>query len=222
MQQNFMFNSLNPKDEKAILLAVVAVHKKKGDIIIKEGDDGDNFYLLESGELDCVKRLKPTDAEDTHLKVYQPGESFGELALLYNAPRAATISCKSDQCQLWSLDRNTFNAIIKTAVQKKREKYDEFLDKVEILKCMEKDERSKLADAFKEEWFEDGDYIIKQGEKDDNSSFYMIIEGECIATMIMQPGTPAQQVKDYAPGDYFGERSLLKDLPRAANVIAKS
>jgi len=85
---------------------------------------------------------------------------------------------------------------------------------------MERYERTKLADAFKEEWFEEGDYIIKQGDKDENSSFYMIIEGECIATMVMQPGTPAQQVKAYAPGDYFGERSLLKDLPRAANIIA--
>lgn len=50
----------------------------------------------------------------------------------------------------------------------------------------------------------------------------MIIEGECVATMVMQPGTPAQEVKQYKPGDYFGERSLLKDLPRAANIIAQS
>lgn len=221
MAQNFMFNSLNPKDEKAILLAVVPVTKQKGDVIIQEGDDGDNFYLLERGALDCTKVLKEGEAP-TFLKEYAPGESFGELALLYNAPRAATITCKSEDCLLWSMDRNTFNAIIKTAVQKKREKYDQFLDKVEILKCMQKNERSKLADAFKEEWFEDTDYIIKQGDKDDNSSFYMIIEGDCIATMVMQPGTPAQQVKEYGPGDYFGERSLLKDLPRAANVIAKS
>jgi len=50
----------------------------------------------------------------------------------------------------------------------------------------------------------------------------MIIEGNCIATMVMHPGTPAVEVKSYGPGDYFGERALLKDLPRAANVIAKS
>ncbi len=89
------------------------------------------------------------------------GESFGELALLYNAPRAATIVCKSANCELWSLDRNTFNHIIKRAVQIKREKYDAFLEKVAILKMMDKNERTKLADAFKEEWYEDGEYIIK-------------------------------------------------------------
>ena len=60
--------------------------------------------------------MKPIDKEETFLKEYQQGESFGELALLYNAPRAATIICKSENCELWSLDRNTFTYIIKSAV----------------------------------------------------------------------------------------------------------
>jgi len=111
------------------------------------------------------------------------------LALLYNAPRAATIIAKTD-VTLWSLDRNTFNNIIKSAVQKKRDKYDTFLDKVEILKCMEKQERSKLADASKEEWFEEGDYIIKEGDKN-GDQFFMIIEGQCVATKVLEPGKPA-------------------------------
>ena len=160
MASNFMFASLNPKDKLAVLNAIQGVNMKAGDVVIKEGDDGDNFYLVESGELTCSKRLNKTDAEDTYLKTYVPGESFGELALLYNAPRAATIVCKSDS-YLWSLERMTFNSIIKTAVQKKREKYDEFLEKVEILKMMERGERDKLADAFKEEWYEANEMIIK-------------------------------------------------------------
>jgi len=80
--------------------------------------------------------LQPTDNVETHLKVYNPGESFGELALLYNVPRAATITVKSDECELFSLDRSTFNSIVKESIEKKRDKYDEFLERVEILKCM--------------------------------------------------------------------------------------
>ena len=156
-----MFNTLNPKDKKAIINAVLLVKKNAGDVIIKEGDDGDNFYLVEDGVLSCSKFLNPTDDKETFLREYMQGESFGELALLYNAPRAATIVCKSANCELWSLDRNTFNHIIKRAVQIKREKYDAFLEKVAILKMMDKNERTKLADAFKEEWYEDGEYIIK-------------------------------------------------------------
>lgn len=161
MEKNFMFNSLNPNEKQKIIDAVQAVTKKAGDVVIKEGDDGDNFYIVESGALTCTKFLKKDDAEPTFLKEYAPGESFGELALLYNAPRAATITVKSESSTLWSLDRNTFSNIITRAVQKKREKYDEFLEKVEILKMMQRDERSKIADAFKEQWFKEGDYIIK-------------------------------------------------------------
>lgn len=135
-----MFDALNPKDTKAIIDAIIPTKKADGDVVIKEGDDGDNFYVVEAGALTCTKRLKPEDAEDTFLKEYKPGESFGELALLYNAPRAATIVAKGD-VELWSLDRMTFTHILKTAVQKKRELYDEFLDQVEILKTLSADER---------------------------------------------------------------------------------
>ena len=115
MSSNFMFSSLNPKDKQAVLNAIQGVEFKAGQNVIREGDDGDNFYLVESGELTCQKRLNKSDAEDTYLKTYVQGESFGELALLYNAPRAATIIAKSDS-YLWSLERKTFTAIIKTAV----------------------------------------------------------------------------------------------------------
>jgi cAMP-dependent protein kinase regulator len=70
MEQNFMFNTLNPKDKKAIIEAVLLVEKKANDVIIKEGDSGDNFYLVEDGVLRCSKFLKETDDKETFLREY--------------------------------------------------------------------------------------------------------------------------------------------------------
>lgn len=89
------------------------------------------MYVLEEGALDCTK-VFAGNKEPTFLKEYAPGEGFGELALLYNAPRAATITSKSNYV-IWKLDRDTFNNIVKDAAAKKREKYENFLKKVEVL-----------------------------------------------------------------------------------------
>jgi cAMP-dependent protein kinase regulator len=85
---------------------------------------------------------------------------FGELALLYNAPRAATIRAESEG-KLWVLDRGTFNHIVKDASQKKRQQYENFLQTVPILQNMDHYERSKMADAVKERKVKSHEKIIQ-------------------------------------------------------------
>lgn len=148
-----------------------------------------------------------------YLKTYQPGDAFGELALLYNAPRAATIVAKTDG-MLWSLDRQTFNHIVKNASTRKREKYEAFLASVTLLRNMEAYERSRLAEALKEETYSSGDFVIREGES--GQVFYMVVEGELTASKASEG--QLIEVKRYGPGDYFGEIALLMNAPRAANV----
>ena len=82
--------------------------------------------------------------------------------MLYNAPRAASIFAKADDCILWALDRETFNNIVKEAAVKKREKYESFLKSVDILRTVENYEISQICDAVHSEKFQAGEYIIKQ------------------------------------------------------------
>ena len=58
--------------------------------MIRQGEDGNELFVVDEGELGCYKRFKK-DEPEKFLKTYYPGESFGELALLYNTPRAASI-----------------------------------------------------------------------------------------------------------------------------------
>lgn len=60
------------------------------------------------------------------------GGSFGELALIYGTPRAATVKAKV-HCKLWAIDRDTYRRILMGSTIKKRKLYDEFLSKVSIL-----------------------------------------------------------------------------------------
>lgn len=87
--------------------------------------------MLDKGKLDCFKKFSP-NADDTYLKTYVPGEAFGELSLLYNAPRAASIKATEDSV-CFGLDRDCFNSIVKESSIKKRQKYEGFLNRVEIL-----------------------------------------------------------------------------------------
>jgi cAMP-dependent protein kinase regulator len=182
-----MFENLDDKDSAIVIDAMEEKKFKTGDRVIKEGDDGDELFVVESGSLECTKhfvsrrinKFQKGDAEPKKLKMYEAGDVFGELALLYNAPRAATIHSVNESL-LWSLDRATFNAIVKDSAAKKREQFEDFLKSVKLLSNMDAYERLKLADALKIKKYANGEFIIKQGET--GNVFYIINEGTAVAT----------------------------------------
>ena len=216
---SFLFGNLDPKDLEVVINAMEEKVFQKGENIINQGEKGDCLYFVEEGKLNCYKKTA-SEQSPKLVKEYGPGDAFGELALLYNAPRAATITAESDKVITWVLDRETFNHIVKEAAQKKREKYENFLKKVEILSSIEPYELMQISDALKTATFKKGDYIIKEGEMGD--VFYILEEGTCEATKTLEPGKPDTIIKEYSVGDYFGERALIKGEPRAANIIASS
>jgi cAMP-dependent protein kinase regulator len=77
-----------------------------GQVIIKEGDPGQNFYLLESGEADAFK-----ENTDNSVKHYEKGDFFGELALLNDAPRAASIVATTN-VKVASLGKSAFQRLL--------------------------------------------------------------------------------------------------------------
>ena len=81
---------------------------------------------------------------------------------MYNAPRAATITCTTAG-EVFKLDRQTFRNIVQEAAIKKRGYYSKILSKVDILSDMDAYERDQVCDALKEESFGPNDYVMRQG-----------------------------------------------------------
>ena len=216
--KSFMFAALDDHEKQIIVDAMEERQFSEGDQVILQGDDGHELFVVDSGKLACSKVFAGGE-EPKFLKNYHPGEAFGELALLYNAPRAASITA-STRCKCFVLDRDTFNHIVKDAAARKREKYERFLGEVEILKSIDAYEKMQIADALKSCSFASGEYVIKQGDWGD--VFYIVESGTAVAKKVFFTGGPENEVKQYSTGDYFGELSLLKGEPRAASIVATS
>lgn len=101
--------------------------KQPGEDVIVQGEIGDIFYLLEDGLVDVYVSKK--GGPETKVHTYTPGNSFGELAIMYNAPRAATCRAQTE-AKLWALDRVSFKVIVVAAAMQKREMYVGFLKNV--------------------------------------------------------------------------------------------
>lgn len=211
----FMFSALDDKDMEVVIEAFKEEKKGPGDEIIKQFDeDAASLFLIEKGTLAVHKRKDKNEAHPgPQVFTYQDSGVFGELALLYNCPRAATVIAKTD-CLLWSIDRETFNHLVKDAASRKREMHQSFLGSVEILKSLDPYERSKIADALRSKTYNAGEVLIKQG--DPGSEFFILEEGSAVA---LKDG---KEVMQYGTRDVFGELALIKDQPRAATVTAKS
>lgn len=80
-----MFNALEEQEMNIVIDAMDVKNVQAGDLIIRQGEDGDVLYVIGSGQLECTRISKDSE-EPVFLKNYEAGETFGELALLYNCP----------------------------------------------------------------------------------------------------------------------------------------
>jgi cAMP-dependent protein kinase regulator len=207
VNKNFLFSNLDEDARHSVLHSLEEKRVKASTVIIQEGDEGDFYYIVESGTVDYYKGQEKFGSSG-------PGSSFGELALMYNSPRAATVKAATDAV-LWALDRITFKKILLDKTTQKRSMYGEFLKQVPVLNVLNSYELSKIADALQPKVYEPGQVVIQEGEVGED--FYLIESGSAVVTKVGQG-----KVQELARGDYFGEVALLNDLPRQATVTAST
>ena len=197
-----------PTPEQVLLDAFQGLRFLPGARIITQGDIGKSFYFLQSGG--CAISVQGQGV----VSRAGPGDCFGELALLYDSPRAATVEAVS-RCNCWSLELWTFKRIVKGNAMQRNARHHAFLDRVPVLASLGRYEQCRLLEAIRTQHVSEGEEIIREGSY--GSAFYIIEEGEVRCS---QQGSSLEICRRLVASDFFGERALLSTERRAATVTA--
>lgn len=186
------------------------VEYAKDSIIIKEGDVGSVVYVMEEGKIEVTK-------EGKLLCTLGPGKVLGELAILYNCTRTATVKAIMN-CKLWAIERQCFQTIMMRTGLIRQAEYTKFLKSVPTFSRLNEETLFKIADVLEETTYVQGDYIIRQGARGD--TFFIISRGQVKVTMKALNTSEEKYIRTLQRGDFFGEKALQSEDVRTANIIA--
>jgi len=200
---------------------VVRLAVPAGADVVRQGDPGDRFYVVEAGTADVL-------VDGFCVGSVAPGGSFGERALLRDSARTATIRAR-EPMQLLALSREDFltaltgqAAASSTAAPRAptgtgewtRRERAAVLARLGLFSHLDSGTLRQLADESDLDRWPAGAAIIGQGEEGDR--FFVLLEGTATVTV------DGRAVGELQPGDQFGEIALLHGVPRTAGVTAAS
>src|SRR5947207_3673489 len=198
-------------------------HYDFGDLIVKQDDPADSFYVLTRGRARALK-IK-SDGEEIPLGVLKPGDSFGEAALAEGGTRNATVRC-STAVDALRIDRTDFLDLVRRVPELKHyvettgrnRALQSFLYQFSNFGRLPAPVLRSMIDNLKPAGFAKGSLIIREG--DDAGPLYVIEKGRARAFAGVDGGQ--RNLAFYREGDFFGELSILNGSPRAASVEAFS
>ena len=211
LRKNFVFSDLTSRELRPLVAAFEPCRFEAGETIIKQGDPGDYFYIIQKGKV--IFRVDGADVGKAG-----KGSSFGELALLYTCPRAATVVA-AKSTKVFRVDQGTFQFILQNQTAESEKEKIDLLKGVNFLKELDLEDLKTLTLVMTPRIFSEGDALVKKGDPGD--AFYVIQEGTCLVKDISIGHTKYEDL-ELGPGDHFGERSLVTSEPRAANVVGLS
>ncbi|XP_045036539.1 cGMP-dependent protein kinase, isozyme 2 forms cD4/T1/T3A/T3B isoform X2 [Daphnia magna] len=207
---NDFMKNLELAQIREIVDCMYPVDYPRGSLIIKEGDVGSIMYVMEEGKVEVSR-------EGKYLSTMAPGKVMGELAILYNCKRTATIKAAID-CKLWAIERQVFQTIMMRTGLIRQAEYTVFLKSVPTFTNLQEETLIKIADVLDECFYNQGDYIIRQGARGD--TFFIISKGRVKVTIKDPNSVQEEYIRSLQRGDFFGEKALQGEDIRTANIIA--
>lgn len=203
---------MSPSELFPLIQAFEKVQIPAEEVIIKQGDDGDYFYVLEEGI--CIYSVNGIVVGEPA----KPGDSFGELALMYTCPRAATVMTTT-AATLFRVDQRSFRYILQAQSKQSAKAKIDFLNKVSFLQDLSPQDIQKLSTVMLSCPFKQGDVIVTKGGE--RVAFYIVEEGTLIATDVGDGDSKYEDLPIKA-GEHFGERAIVTGKPPVCNIVAQT
>ncbi|XP_066479952.1 cGMP-dependent protein kinase 2-like [Tiliqua scincoides] len=210
VKRNKFLRCLGDGQSQPLVESFTAQQYQPGDTIVAEGDDGHTMYIVAEGELRVTQKGR-------QLRTLLPGDVFGELAVLYNCSRTATVTALT-LVQLWAIDRQTYRTIITENAKRHRTEVLTGLRGVKPLKGLSDAALSQLLDSAEERTFTHNEVIIQEG--DEGRTFFFILRGQVEVTRNVEG--QEEHIRVLKAGDHFGELSLIRNIRRTASCRAQN
>jgi cGMP-dependent protein kinase 1 len=204
LRENFLFREVESSALDHIINSMNYYILEKNEFVFQQGNPGFNMFFVASGMVDVL-------VNEALVKQLNRGDIFGELALIHESGRRATVKT-STKVRLWGLGREMFRSVLKKTNQFKYKENKDFLLSIEGFKDLKYIQIESLLSAAISETYEINEKVVSEGES--TTEMYVIKEGY---VNIFKGG---EKIATLHKGDYFGEHSLIFGTVRTATVIA--
>ena len=204
LTQHFLFSSLPEENIEKIIENMHLLTLEANETVFSQGNPGNTFFVIAKGSVEII-------INGTKKGVLGVGKGFGELALIHNIDRTATIKTLT-KTQLWGIERIVFREILKTLSSIKFDENKAFLKTIPLLNALTDIQLDQLLLQAVNHSFTHGHHIVNEG--DPGGSFFLIQEG------VVECSVKGKVYRRLGKGEYFGEQVLIANSLRTATVIA--
>lgn len=204
LMKHFIFNNLTDEQRDLVINHMKYYVLEPREVVFEQNSVGSVFFVVVHGKLEVL-------IDNKRVNVLRPQDSFGELALIHDTPRTATV-ITIEKSALWGVDRRTFRSTLEQINAQNYAENRRLLESIPVFQILNHGQMESLINSISTVMFTSGQEIVHEGELGD--LLYIIKEGSVTCSV------EGNELKTLEKGEYFGEQALLYNSVRTATITA--